>query len=169
MHRGGTIGTAAQAAPVLVGGVLAALLLAGCTAATPSPPTPTPTPDETGSVSMTIQGAITPEETCAELMDINTLLANQRLALQQGRVSEQEYDGLTRVVARAVHRIEVGPGYGLTTAVDRLREATGTPALGAMTVPFDPDSPEWAEAFAEARDACIRYGVDFGSEMWTGG
>lgn len=70
---------------------------------------------------------------------------------------------------RAVHRIEVGSGYGLTTAVERLREATGTSAAGAVTVSFDPDSPEWVEAFAETRDACIRYGVEFGAEMWTGG
>jgi len=154
-----------RSATTVVVALAAASALAGCVAGTPAPEA-TPTPTDT--FAATISRSVTPTETCAQLIDINTIIYNAGLDVYQGRMAQQEADGYTRIAARLVHRIDVEPGTGLATAVEALQSVTTEMKPGAI-VPFDPTDPAWAAAFSDAKDECTRAGVEFYVEGFTGG
>jgi hypothetical protein len=138
-------------------------VLSGCVSAAPAaPPSPSPT------VEASAGAEVGPQEVCAQLIDINTLIYNEKTALDQGRIADVEYQSVNRLAGRMVHRVDVTAEADLARAVDELREVVGPYKPGAMTG-FDPASEEWTDAFSAAKDECTRVGVEFYVEGWTGG
>ena len=137
--------------------------LAGCVAAVPEP---TAAP---GATSQPVASPnATPQEVCAQLIDINTLVYNEQMAFDGGRIADVEHQAVNRLAGRMVHRIDVTDSADLASAVDVLREVAGPYAPGSMT-PFDPTAERWTDAFSDAQDECTRAGVEFYVEGWTGG
>ena len=151
--------------------VAVASALSGCLPLPPSsetvePAEPTPTAEViTGA---TISVSPTPQETCAELVDVNTLLHNQAVAFGEGRVSQPEWDGLRQLVGRLVQRIDTSAGSDLADAVDGLKGVVGDSRPGAPAA-VDPTSAAWTAAFDEANAECAQAGSELYSEGWTGG
>jgi hypothetical protein len=153
----------ARRAAVVAIALAAASVLSGCMSAAPAaPPSPSPTAEASAGAE------VGPEEVCAQLIDINTLIYNEKTALDQGRIADVEYQSVNRLAGRMVHRVDVTAEADLARAVDALREVVGPYKPGAMTG-FDPASEEWTDAFSAAKDECTRAGVEFYVEGWTGG
>jgi hypothetical protein len=167
MHPGGRIGARTRATALLATGLLAATVLAGCTAAPAPSETPTPTPTETFGATLTL--TVTAEETCAQIIDVNTLVYNARMALDTGRIAQQEFDGIARLATRMVHRIDTTGDTALAEATASLAEVAGAYRTGGAITPVDVESAEWQDALDTARDECTREGVEFYVEAWTGG
>lgn len=161
--------SAGRLAATVVAAAVVASVLAGCVAgATLTEPTATPTPTPEVTDGMDISIAPTAQETCDELIDIGTLLFNEQIAFNDGRVAEQEYDAANRLVSRLILRVDASGGSDLADSVERLQEIVGPYRMGAMTT-FDPTTPEWAEAFSAAQTECGDAGIEFYTEGWTGG
>jgi hypothetical protein len=156
-------------AAAIVVAVAAASALSGCFA----PPSFTetvevaePTPVVTTEVSISVSP--TPQETCAQLTDISTLLHNQAVAFAEQRVSQLEWDGQRQLVSRLVQRIDTSAGSDLADAVDGMKSVVGVSRPGVPTT-VDPASAAWNTAFDEAKAECAQAGVEVYSEGWTGG
>jgi PBP1b-binding outer membrane lipoprotein LpoB len=167
MHPGGRSSSRARAAALLAIALLAATVLAGCSAAAAPSATPTPTPTETFGATLRIP--VTAEETCAQIIDVNTLVFNARVALDTGRIAQQEFDGIARLAARMVHRIDTTGDSALTEATATLAEVVGAYRTGGAMTAVDVESAEWQAALDAAKDECTREGVEFYVESWTGG
>lgn len=145
--------------------IFAPLLLAFAAIATGcSAPTAPPSPP------------ISPEQTCAELSDVGTLVTNLHFAETEGRLAGNEYNGAMRLAARMLARVEVEPSTELAEIVSTLQEVAPAAPLGAAgSAGVDPTDAEWYETWAEVQDACNdAMGVTdvldgFGIEGWVGG
>ncbi|WP_411700614.1 hypothetical protein [Conyzicola sp.] len=145
--------------------------LSGCTAApisTDTVQTAAPTPTSDVTYGMTITQSPTPQEICAELIDVNTLLHNEGVAFVEGRVGQQELRASHQLVGRLVQRIDTSIGTDLSDAVKDMKVAVGEGRPGAPTT-FDPATESWSSAFAEAKAECAQAGVEVYAEGWTGG
>jgi hypothetical protein len=131
--------------PVIAAGVL----LAGCTVPAP---VPTPTP-------------ISLQDSCHELSDVQTLIANLSLTHDDGRLSDLEWQGVLQLAARMVARIDVEPGSAFEPKLRVLQELAAPTDSGALAI-VDPRSLEWNEALQAAGAIC---GDDFGTYGWSGG
>jgi hypothetical protein len=151
-----TLGTIAAAA-------FAVSALSGCTGAAGAGPTPS------ASAAASGERSVTPSETCAQLIDINTLLVNGQAALATGRVAQQELDAIASLAGRMAHRVDVAPETELAVVVTELQAAAGPYKTGGAMLPVDPTSDAWTSAIRRAHDECTRAGVEFYTEMWTGG
>jgi hypothetical protein len=126
----------------------------GCSAPVPDAPT-----------------AIPPEQTCAELSDVGTLVSNLHFAQTEGRLAGNEYSGAMRLAARMLGRVGVEPGTELARIVSALQDA----APVSQSAGVDPTAAEWYETWADVQDACNEaMGVTdpldgFGIEGWVGG
>jgi hypothetical protein len=153
-----TLGTIAAAA-------LAVSALSGCTGAAGVAPTPTPS----ASTDASLDRSVGPSETCAQLMDINTLLVNGQAALATGRVAQTELDAIASLAGRMAHRVDVAPETELAVVVTELQAAAGPYKTRGAMLPVDPTSDAWRSAIRRAHDECTRAGVEFYTEGWTGG
>ena len=159
------------AAVVVALAAASALFLSACSAPPadldePAGAAASPTP--TVTEGMSISAVPTPRDTCDELIDINSLISNERFALDQGRVAEQEYEAFNRLVGRLVLRIDTSNRSVLASAVEQLQTIVGPYRMGAMTT-FDPTTKQWTDAFAVAQAECEDAGVEFYVEAWVGG
>jgi hypothetical protein len=152
-----------RALGTIVAAALAVSALSGCTGAAGVAPTPS------ASAAASGERSVTPSETCAQLIDINTLLVNGQAALATGRVAQQELDGIARLAGRMAHRVDVTPKTELAVVVAELQSAAGTYKTGGAMLPVDPTSDAWTSAIRRAHDECTRAGVEFYVEGWTGG
>ena len=162
MHRGLTTRTSIRRFSAVVAGVAAASVLAGCTLAASAGQ-----PADSGD-TVAAPPAITAAETCAQLIDINTLLSNEGLAFAQKRIADIEYTAVQQLAGRMVHRIDVAADTALAETVDTLKIVVG-PYTPTSRTTFDATTDQWAAVFADARDECTRAGVAFYAEGWTGG
>jgi hypothetical protein len=130
----------------------ASVVLSAC--ATPAPdPLPTPT-----------VAAISLQDSCHELSDVQTLISNLRLTHDDGRLSDLEWQGALQLAARMVARIDVEPDSALEPKLRALQELAEPSASGALAI-VHPESLEWNEALQAAGALC---GEDFGSYSWRG-
>lgn len=161
MHTGPGTRSMIRGLGVAAVGVAAAAALAGCAVAA--------APAATDPAAAHTATAVSPEETCAQLIDVGTLLHNEGVAHAEGRIADVEYAAAQQLVGRMVHRVDVTPGTPLAEAVATLEIVVGpyTPGHGATT--FDATSEQWRAVFADARDECTRAGVQFYAEGWSGG
>lgn len=117
------------------------ILLSAC--ATPSPdPLPTPTVE-----------AVSLQDSCLELSDVQTLTFHLRLMYDEGRLSDLEWQGVRQLAARMVTRIDVEPGSELEPklgALQKLAEPNDSGSLGII----DPESLEWNEALQGVAAVC---------------
>jgi hypothetical protein len=144
---------------MLVGlGLVVALGAAGCTVPSPAPSDVTPAPSAVAS---------TPEETCAELSDVGTLVWNMQMAESEGRLVGNEFSGAMRLAARMLARVPVAPDTDLAGVVAALQLAAPTGV--------DPTGEEWVQAWAQVQDTCNEATGSpdvldgFGIEGWVGG
>jgi hypothetical protein len=167
MTPGGTVRSTARqrALGTIAAAAVAVSALSGCTGAAGVDPTPTPS----GSEDASPDRSVAPSETCAQLIDINTLLVNGEAALATGRVAQQELDSMARLAGRMAHRVDVAPDTELAVVVTELQSAAGPYKTGGAMLPVDPASDAWTTAIDRAHDECTRAGVEFYVEMWTGG
>jgi hypothetical protein len=119
---------------------------------------------------------IAAEQTCAELSDVGTLVANLRFAESEGRLAGNEYSGAMRLAARMLARVPVESDTALAEVVSALQGAAPAAVLGAASsVGVDPAATDWVESWARVQDACNEaMGVTdvlggFGIEGWVGG
>ena len=157
----------ARRAAVMGAALAVTSALSGCVAGAPDAAPPQAASAEAAESAETV-GSVTPEEVCAQLIDVNTLIYNEKAALDRGSIADVEYQAVNRLAGRMVHRIDVTDSADLADAVDALREVVGPYEPGAMTL-FDPTAEEWTDAFSAAHDECTRVGVEFYVEGWTGG
>ena len=149
----------------LVTSAAAIVVLAGCAGAS-SPGTVPPQP-----VGTPVAG----EQTCTELSDVGTLIANWQFAQSEERLVGNEYEGGMRLASRLLHRVPVEPGTPLADAVLAAQAVTPTGPPGSMFAALDPTSSEWQEAWRGVIDACnVALGADdplegFATEGWVGG
>jgi hypothetical protein len=130
------------------------LALAGCT--TQPAPISTVTP-------------VSVKETCAEVSDVLTIIANAQSSFRDGRSIAQEYDGAMQLAARIMSRVQVENGTDLAKAIAAGKAvATATP-VGRVGPVLNPDSKEWGAAIGTISDACLAAGEQVGISMWTGG
>ena len=167
---GNSVGRRAAAVIVALAAA-SALFLSACSAppadlVEPAVAAASPTPMVTEGMS--ISAVPTPRDTCEALIDINSLISNERFALDQGRVAEQEYEAFNRLVGRLVLRIDTSNRSVLASAVEQLQTIVGPYRMGAMTM-FDPTTKQWTDAFAVAQAECEDAGVEFYVEAWVGG
>jgi hypothetical protein len=161
MHTGSITRTRVHRFSAVALGFAAASVLVGCTFSA-SAGQPTESPEADGQPA-----AVTAEETCAQLIDVNTVLYNEKIAFDEGRIADVEYGQVQQLVGRMVHRIDVDPDTALAETIATLRIVVGAYAPGGTT--FDATTDQWAAVFADARDECTRAGVAFYTEGWTGG
>ena len=135
--------------------VLAASILASCSAPTPEPTTP---PD-----------AADPAEVCTEWADIETIIINAGSAFRDERTEEQEYQGWLRLAARALSRIDADSSTSLGAAIAAAQAAAPAVPIGRVGDDFDPLSPEWTTASVAVRDACEAEGFPPVGEGFSGG
>ncbi|KJC63810.1 hypothetical protein [Agreia bicolorata] len=148
----------------VVGIAVAAQLLVGC-AGSPAPasePTPTATPTSTSS-------AVSAAESCDQFGDVETTLHNARTSFREGRTSQQEYSGATRLAARILSRIPSESGTDVGDALTALQSVAPAAAVGVVKTSFDPDGPEWSAAVDEFTAACKTEGAEVAVSAWTGG
>jgi len=161
MHTASSAPTRAHRFVGVALAVAAASVLAGCTlSASAGQPTETPGGEQQPA-------AVTAGETCAQLIDVNTVLYNEKIGFDQGRITAVEYGQVQQLVGRMVHRIDVAPDTALAETVATLRIVVGAYAPSGTS--FDATTDQWAAVFADARDECTRAGVAFYTEGWTGG
>lgn len=162
MHQGPSTRTSVRRFSAVAIGLAVASVLAGCTfAASAEQPHAGP------AATVASPPAVTAEETCAQLIDINTLLSNEGLAFAQKRIADIEYNSVQQLAGRMVHRVDVAPDTALAETVDTLKIVVG--AYAPSGTAFDATTDQWAAVFADARDECTRAGVAFYTEGWTGG
>ena len=142
-------------AAAVAGLVLAASILASCTAPTPEP---TAAPD-----------AADPAELCAQWADVETIIFNAGSAFRDGRTQEQEYQGWLRIAARALSRIDADVTTAIGAAIANAQEVAPATPIGLIGEPFDALSAEWGEASVAVRDACEAEGFPPVGEGFTGG
>ena len=161
MHTGSITRTRVRRLWAVALGFAATSVLVGCTFSA-SAGQPAESPEAAAQPA-----AVTAEETCAQLIDVNTVLYNEKIAFDEGRIAAVEYGQVQQLVGRMVHRIDVAPDTALAEAVATLRIVVGAYAPDGTT--FDATTDQWAAVFADARDECTRPGVAFYTEGWTGG
>ncbi len=135
---------------------LATLALEGCTAQ--------PAPIPALSVA-----PVTVEETCAEVGDVLTIIANAQSSYALGRSIPQEYDGAMQLAARIMSRVQVDEGTDLGKAMVVAKAIAIAPPIGRVGPVLNPDSKEWRDAVMSMSDACLAAGTPIGISMWTGG
>ncbi|MBF4633520.1 hypothetical protein ITJ38_03780 [Agreia pratensis] len=148
----------------VVGIAAAAQLLVGCagSSAPASEPSATATPTPTSS-------AVSATESCDQFGDVLTVLQNARTSFREGRTSQQEYSGATRLAARILSRIPSEPGTAVGNALTELQSVAPAAAVGVVATSFDPDGPEWNAATDKFTAACKSEGAEVGVSAWTGG
>ena len=165
MHTGPSTHTSIRRYSAIAIGLAAASVLAGC--ALVAPAAQPASGSQAGPSAEPTPAAAAPEETCAQLIDINTLLSNEAIAFMQGRIADIEYNSVQQLAGRMVHRVAVAPGTDLAETIDTLKIVVGPYAPSGTS--FDATTDQWAAVFSDAQDECTRVGVAFYTEGWTGG
>ena len=142
--------------PAAVAGLLlAASILASCSAPTPEPTAP--------------PAAADPAELCAQFGDVETIIFNAGAAFRDGRAAEQEHLGWLRLATRELSRIDADVSTTLGAAIANAQEVAPAMPIGVVAEPFDPLSTEWGDASMAVRQACNDEGIEFAIEGFTGG
>jgi hypothetical protein len=148
----------------VVGIAVAAQLLVGCagSSAPASEQASTASPTPTSSV-------VSAAESCDQFGDVLTVLQNARTSFREGRTSQQEYSGATRLAARILSRIPGEPGTGVGDALTELQSVAPAAPMGVVATSFDPEGPQWDAATAAFTAACAAEGAEVAVSAWTGG
>jgi hypothetical protein len=139
--------------------------LVGCTTSSDEPPPP--------SAAAPAEEVVEPAgdagaASCLGVGDVLTIVENADLALDEGRIEEQEHQGWYRLATRVLARLPVGGDGAVDAAVADLQAAAPPVALGAASQ-TSIGSADWADASNEVREACEEIGVDVALEIFTGG
>ena len=141
--------------------------IAGCAGADPVASTPDATSAATPSPVSTAS-TVTDVETCEAFTDVSTIYQNATVALREGRMAQQEYDGWMRLATRVLDRVPIRGEGAVSEAVAALKAA-------APPIPSGTDGgtvigdPKWHETAPSPAEACRAAGYQLFAEGFTGG
>lgn len=114
--------------------------------------------------------AVTAEETCGQLADVVTFLANAAASRMEKRSTELEWQGATALAARLLDRVDTAKGTPLAQRVAELKVVIST------VKPIDATPEGWFQTPSTASralyatwTACDAASVPFGAELWQVG
>lgn len=158
---------------VFAAGVLAATAsIAGCASpTTPAAAAPNVSETANATVEPTTHPTVTDAQSCEEFSDVLTILHNAMVALNEGRMAKQEYDGWLRLATRVLDRIPTTGEGGVSDGIAALKAAA--PTIPAETIPVGTSgtpigTPDWYNA-APLNDACNAAGYQLSAQGFTGG
>ena len=126
------------------------------------PTTPRSQPSQTAQ-------AVSTEETCSQLSDVQTILSNTRTAFAEGRLLQQEFDGAGRLATRMLGSVDVEPGTALADAVASAQQFAPGLEIYSVEAPPDFTSQEWYAMAEDLTRTCSESGSPIAVAGWVGG
>ncbi|MET4099215.1 hypothetical protein ABIB37_001452 [Agrococcus sp. UYP10] len=106
--------------------------------------------------------------TCEAFGDVLTITGNADIALDQGRIGQQEHDGWERLATRVLDRVPTTGEGAVSEAITQLRDSAPPIALGAA-YSAGIGSTSWNDGIGALLEACQSAGSDLATEAFTGG
>lgn len=142
--------------------------VAGCATAVPVALTPEAAAPAATPSSVSTASTVTDVDTCEAFTDVSTILQNAMVALREGRMTQQEYDGWMRLATRVLDRVPTR-GEGAVSDVVEVLKAAAPPVPSGTDGATSIGDPEWMVTAPSPADACDAAGYQHFAEDFTGG
>ncbi len=142
--------------------VIGTLLLAGCASA--------PASGDTIAAEVPAYAATpTDEQMCWQFSDVQTLIWNMKFANDQGRLIENEWDGIVRLAMREMSYIDVDETTQVGKAIAALQAEIPEARIGSHPKNPELDGDIWLSGTEAIGAACQDALTEWGTEGWVGG
>lgn len=106
---------------------------------------------------------------CTAFADVYTVIWNADVALEEGRIAEQEHLGWYALTTRILDRLPSNGDSDVRTAIAGLKEAAPVINSGGYAESTGVGSESWNAALGKLGSACEAVSITLSGEMFTGG